>query len=232
MIIKTSKGKIEIMRKKIEIARMVVLSTLLSATTMASAENNGIAVAAKVGTLGVGIELIKEVIPNITLRGGFNYLSLSRSASLSDVDYDANVDLQTLSLFADWHPNNSNFFLSAGTLMNGYEVTAKGTQTGNITVGNNSFTGNAQFDSKVKFDKSTPYLGVGYRKKLKTKGLSWTAEAGVLFQNEFEVELDVDAPIAVGITQNDVDVERQQIINDVEDLKYLPMVSVGITYQY
>ncbi len=216
--------------------KIIYLATTLKLTTTTALAGGGqagkTALVGKVGTLGLGLEIIKPITATIGARVGINYLSVSRSDSYGGVDYDSDLDMQTVELLADWHPYGSKFFISAGAMINRNKINAIGAETGTVIVGNNTFIGNAQFNTDVKFDTVSPYLGVGYRKRLAKKGLSFVAEAGVLFQGSPEVKLDVQAPASASVTQNDVDIERQQIQDDIDDIKNWPVVSVGFFYQF
>lgn len=219
--------------KKLE--KWGVLAVAMMISVSAIAEDNDASdtsIAVKIGTLGLGVEAVKPLSGKIKGRAGINYLNLSRSDTISEVDYDVDLDLQTISLLADWHPNGGGFYVSGGAMLNGNEAQATGSETGTFTLGNTAFNGDASYGTSVKFDDVAPYLGIGYRKTLAPQGWSLVAEAGVLFQGEPEVTLDVQAPASSGITQADVDNERQQIQEDLEDLKNWPVVSVGVIYQF
>lgn len=194
--------------------------------------NSDIGVIGKVGTLGLGVELVRSFSHRLEGRIGVNTFSQSYSDTSGGVDYKGDLDLQTLSLLADWRPYSSGFHMTVGAAVNNNEISAQGTQTGTATVGNRTFTGNASFDTTIKFDDISPYLGLGYRQKTSMKGLSFTAEAGVLFQSDPEVKLDIVAPTSSGVTQADVDAERQQIQNDVSGLEHWPVFSIGFMYKF
>src|SRR5262245_48695733 len=70
----------------------------------ASARASGYAVSAKGGSLGIGAEATIRLAPRLNLRvggGGFGY---GRTSDLSDVEYDASLDLKGGSAALDWHP--------------------------------------------------------------------------------------------------------------------------------
>ena len=225
------------MLKKTALLYLIVGSTLLTTASFAGESKTetslkDVSVISKVGTLGLGIEFVSSINQKIDWRLGLNSLSQSRSDTYSDVDYKLDVDLQTISALADWRPYGGSFYLTGGAVLNNNEISAQGTQTGTSTVGDKTFTGEATFDTTIKFDDLSPYLGLGYRKKTSVKGFSFTADAGVLFQEDPEVTLTVDVPSGSNVTQADVDEERRQIQDDVSALDYWPVVSIGVMYKF
>lgn len=192
----------------------------------------GLGVIGKIGTLGLGVDLVRPFSHKLDGRVGLNTFSRSYSDTSGDVDYKGDLDLQTLKLLADWRPYGGSFYITAGAAINNNEISAQGTQTGTSTVGSTTFTGDAKLSTTIKFDDVSPYLGLGYRKKTSMKGLSFTAEAGVLFQGDPEVRLDIEAPASSGLTQADVDTERQQIQDDVSGLEHWPVFSIGFMYRF
>lgn len=186
----------------------------------------------KVGTLGLGVDFVSQINEKFDWRLGISTLSQTRSDTYSDVDYKLDVDLQTISLLADWRPYSGSFYFTGGGVLNNNEITAKGTQTGTSTVGGRTFTGEATFDTTIQFDDLSPFLGLGYRKKTSIKGFSFSADAGVLFQENPEVKLTVDVPAGSNVTQADVDEERRQIQDDLSALDYWPVISIGVMYRF
>lgn len=215
----------------IESKKTVIQPEITAKEVIAPASPKTLGVVGKIGTLGLGVELIKPFSDRLEGRVGLNTFSYSENDTYSGVDYSVDLDFQSVSLLADWRPYKGSFYVTAGALINNNEVNAQGKETG-ATIGDTTFSGEAKFDATIKFDKISPYLGLGYRKKSPVKGLSFTAEAGVLFQNDPEVRLDVEVPASSGITQADVETERQLIQDDLSGLEYWPVVSVGFLYQF
>lgn len=213
----------------------VLLSLFAPAISMAGGSPIGgfDGVAFKLGTLGFGIEAIKPVSTKLKARLGVNYFNLSRTKNYRSVPYDVDINLKSLSLLGDWYPKGSNFFIAGGFMLNGNKANAKGNKTGRVKIGSNSFSGSAKYDTSVKYNALAPYIGTGFKAKLKgSKALSLVAEAGALFHGNPEVTVDVVVPAASGIVQADVDKEREQIQKDLKFIKVLPVLSVGLVYQF
>jgi hypothetical protein len=89
-------------------------------------------------------------------------------------------------------------------------------------------------NSKIGFKKFAPYFGFGYDKVSKyNKGLSLTADFGVLFQGSPKV----DTPTVTGtkkelVNQADLDRETLKIEEDLEDFDIWPVVAIGLNYQF
>ena len=62
----------------------------------------------KLSTLGVGGEVTGRITDNLNLRLGLQGLTYDYDDTYSDIDYDAELDLLTGALLADWYPFGNN----------------------------------------------------------------------------------------------------------------------------
>ena len=89
-------------------------------------------------------------------------------------------------------------------------------------------------NSRIGFKQIAPYLGFGFDKVSKHhRGLSLTADFGVLFQGRPEI----DTPTVTGadaeqVQQADLDNEVLKLEEDLEDFKVWPVVAIGLNYQF
>jgi len=196
----------------------------------------GVSVGAKVGTLGLGLEAIKPVNNNLDLRVGVNKFDFDANETLDGVDYTATLGMQNVSALADYRPAGSGFFISGGVMMNDNNLNASATATRDEPI----FIGeDGDFDTKIdsgsvtadiSFDDVSPYLGVGYRKPVSSaKGLSFAADAGVLLQGDPKIALTESTGT---VSQSDIDAEIESIRDDVDALKNLPVISLGVVYNF
>ena len=212
--------------------RWLALSGLL---VVGSASAEGFGLGVKAGTLGVGVEGTFGLTDRLNLRAGVNNYSLSKSETESDVAYDANIDLKTVALLFDFHPFAGSFRISAGYMHNGNEARLRGTPTGNVEIGNGTFTpaevGTLLGD--ISFKSGAPYVGIGWGNAAAKKGhFGFSFEIGALLQGKPDVTL-----ASTGGTlssdpgfQTQLRQEEQNIENDAPEI--YPVVSLGFSYQF
>ena len=84
--------------------KLAVTIAILTFCPAASFADN-MAVSAKVGSLGFGVELTKAIADNVTGRAGLNAFDYNKNISKSTVNYDMGLQLQTVTAIADWYPS-------------------------------------------------------------------------------------------------------------------------------
>ncbi|MBU0655828.1 MAG: hypothetical protein KJ914_11980 [Gammaproteobacteria bacterium] len=188
------------------------------------------AVAGKVGTLGLGVEAIKP-LEKVDLRFGVNKLDYDHNDTLDGTNYNVDLGLQTVTALVDWHPKQNGFFVSGGAMINDNKLTASATAVGTEDIGGANPNAGVTISSGISFDDVSPYLGIGYRKS-GHKGWGFTAEAGVLYQGTPDVSLTTsDANFNTNQADN-IAQEEANIRNDLDALKYMPVVSIGAVYNF
>lgn len=84
----------------------------------------------------------------------------------------------------------------------------------------------------ASFDDWAPYAGIGLDfRLLDTLGLHF--DGGVLRQGSPMVTLSADGPIATNAQfQQELEAERLELEQSVDDYKYYPVVSVGLSFNF
>lgn len=202
----------------------------LSSLTVAEAAG-GLALTAKAGTLGLGLEASTSLLESLNARLGYNAFSYETDQTIDDIKYDLDLDLQSLSLLLDWHPLGGGFRVSAGVLANGNEF--KGSApVGNYTIGDIPFT-SVGLDASVDYKSTAPYLGIGWGNSVASeKGWGFNVDLGVMFQGSPEASLIPTGPNAGLVPDSELIKEQQKLQDDVDDFKYYPVLSVGISYRF
>lgn len=208
-----------------------------------SAHADDLAVSGKLGTLGFGVELTKPFSDSITGRVGINGLNYSREWTSSSVKYDFNLELQTLSALADWYPWQGTFRTTAGLVYNNNKAALDAKPNGgSYTIEGRSYTAAevGSLKGEMTFDKVAPYIGIGWgnpAEKAKTWG--FVADIGVLYQNTPSVSLNVTcgtaAPEGTATCtnlKNDVAAQKNKLDSDLNDFKWYPVVSIGLSYKF
>lgn len=215
----------------------LLAAAALSAGTLAQAgETGGVAVELKAGTLGPGVEVNYAISPKFTVGLGVNKFTRSFSDTTDNIDYNVDLNLQTLALLANFHPFSGTFRLTAGVMNNGNELsmTGKGTGSDTYDIGGQTYTA-AQVGTlkgKVDFNAMAPYLGMGWGKSAES-GFGLTFDIGVLFQGSPNVSFSANGPIASDPTfQANLKQEEANAEDDIKGFTAYPVVSLGLNYRF
>lgn len=159
-------------------------------------------------------------------------LSWTSTGSDSGVNYSASLRSSRGGLFADWFPFGGGFRFVGGVTANDTKLEINAAGTGTATINNKSVNmAGHYFNVSLKYPTATPYLGVGYGHQVSTKGLGFYADLGLSF-GRFSADVSTDLVGQAGITQADVDAQKQQMNDSLGGLRYLPSFSAGMVYRY
>lgn len=222
--------------QKITRLLLPLLLTCLFATT-ALADTGDIALGVKAGTLGAGIEGTAGLLPGLNLRAGANAFSIDFDADTSDIDYELEVDLLSFPVLLDWHPfKDSGFRISAGVLINQNEADAEASAQNSYTIGGTTYTPAelGTLTGKIDYNELAPYVGIGWGNAVgKDNRWSFSFDFGVVFQGEPNIDLKANGTMASDPTfQANLAEEKRKLEDELDDYKYYPVVSLGITYKF
>jgi len=218
--------------------RTVLISAATAGTLLLSplANASGFALGARIGTGGYGLEATQSLSSNVNARLGFNTYNYTYSTTESDIDYDAELKLQTTSLLLDWHPFSGVFRLSGGLINNQNKLDLTGTPTGTTTIGSGSYTPAeiGTLTGNVGFKENVPYVGIGWgNAAAQDKHFGFNFDIGVIIQGSPSVQLSSNGTLANDAAfQAELQQEQQDLEADLQDLKYYPVISLGISYRF
>lgn len=221
----------------------------MGAALNASADAGGLAAGVKLGTTGLGGELVTAVTPMINVRGVVNFFDYDYDTTEDGIDYDATLELQSFGALVDLHPFKGSFRVSAGLFSNGNQAKLKASCPGQCDVGDVVIEGDeARLDGKVDFKSAAPYLGLGFGNAMSGTGLYGIFDVGVLFQGKPKARLAASGTATVtdenGVQRQDVDLandpqvqdavaeEQQSLQDDLDSYKLYPVVNLGIGYRF
>jgi hypothetical protein len=215
---------------------------------------SGIAAAVKFGFAGVGFDVATPLVSQrLNLRGGASFFSYSPSTITTSDNLNVNgaLKFQNAAVMVDYFPFRGRFRLSGGmTVYNFTDLNAT------VTVpGGNSFTlGSTKYYS----DPSKPLAGTAaFNFGGKTAGRVSIGTGNMLprkgrftFQSELGVQFFPQPTVAYNFTGNgcttfngvtysncgavapgDVTSEQQKMQNDLTDLRFFPVLSIGLSYK-
>ena len=182
------------------------------------------------GTLGLGLDLDFDMTRHVGVRAGFNRFNNSEEWEEDDLDYEADVDFESVYGLLDWHPFGGTFRFTAGAMGTDHIISgAADVETGD-EVGDGTAQEDGRLEAEVAFDDVAPYLGVGWDWRFDSTNLALGLDVGVLSQGDPDVELrETDD---VGVNQQDLDEAEREIEAEWSDFDTYPVIQVGLTYRF
>lgn len=193
----------------------------------------GFRIAPRISTLGAGLEIAKGFTPNFGVRAGFNYFSYAYDATESDVSYDLELELKSFAMFADWHPFKGAFRLSGGLIINGNGLTGNSKPTAPVEIGGTDYNLDS-INLDISYNTIAPYFGLGWDTTFGDRdNWGFAFDLGLIYSGSAEAALSVSGPDQVAaIGAGDVKKEQNELQNDLDSLKWWPVVSAGLVYQF
>lgn len=210
---------------------------LLATSAYARNDDSKIALGAKIGTTGFGIEGRSPITENLYGRLGANYFHYNHKVGDSKLDYKGKLTLFSVPLMLDYHPfENSGFRLSLGVGYNGNKVTASATPNKSITLYGNTYTPQelGKVTSKLTLgSKIAPVLSIGYDSSfISDSAFSFNAELGAMYSGNPKIKVS-----STGLTANnkqqidDLNRDANKELKKVKNyLKFYPIISIGFKY--
>ncbi|MGK7899875.1 MAG: hypothetical protein AB4352_00405 [Hormoscilla sp.] len=202
---------------------------------------SGWAIGPKAGTLGLGADIVKSILPNLNARVGLSGLDIGVDISSDNIDYEGDVNLGGIPLLVDFYPLFSGFRVTGGLVINNnkIEVDAKGRdEDGSIRIGDRDFTVRDVGDIKgdVEYNDIAPYIGIGFGNPVRPgKSFGFSIDIGVMFQGAGDVSLRATNPspaaLSAGINAQ-LEREEDDLQDEVDKIQVYPILQIGVTYQF
>lgn len=211
------------------------LSTLAESPSLFAFGVNG-------GSRGLGFDATVKINSYFNLRGSYSQYEISESFDEDDIEYDGDLELDTMGVMLDYYPFAGSFRLSAGYFNNGNQINAKAQPGGSGTVNINGFdydVSNEWVKTEMDWDSSTSYLGLGWGNAF-GEGSNWTFtfDLGLLLTDEPSATLSAsDGLHASAATlgrnlQADLDAEAAELNDDLSDFDKYPVIQLGLSYRF
>jgi hypothetical protein len=218
----------------IAIATALWFVTCNPAAAQNSGEARDHAVGLKAGLLGIGIDYSYRFSDRLGLRLGINGSGVSYDDTESGIEYDFDLDFDSLAVGIDVHPAKGAFRLSFGLLQNDSSISAIGIGTGTYTIGDTVYTGAevGTLRGAVGFDGTAPFAGLGWDFR-QGKRLGLALDFGVVDQGAPLVTLSADGPIASDPDfLADLAAEQAELQESLDDLDLYPFASFGFVFRF
>lgn len=208
-----------------------LLILLPALATGAGAE--GVGLAFKAGSTGLGAELTVGLNQSLNLRLAAQGFGYQDERTVSGIDYDADLSLVSGSAALDWHPGGGIFRLSGGLLLQGNKVEGLAVPRGTVTIGDTTYPASSvgTITAQGDFPRSVaPFATLGFGNGARGGRLFFSFEVGAAFSGSPVVT--VSASRSTPGLQADLEAEAAEIEDDVSWLKTYPIMGLSIGIRF
>lgn len=212
-------------------------AVLAAAPLAARAQSSPVAVGADLGTPGIGGEVQFHAASALTLRADGDWLRFSRNETYSGVPYRGRLRSTTAGVFADWHPMQGAFLVSAGGYFGDRKIVLSSRPSAPVTVGGVTVTpaeiGSLQ--GQVRLSRAEPFVGLGWDNTfVGDHAWGFRALAGLSFSGSPRVTLaSVGGSLSADPTvQAALQREQSTIAHDARNWRYYPVLQIGLTHRF
>jgi len=218
----------------------LIFSLLLVSSPMVFAE---VGVGLAVGTTGISGSLTFPIYSDkLNIRGTLNGFKYDTDITETDIEYNAEADLESYGLLLDWHPFGGGFRLSTGFYSNKNKITGDATPQEAVDIGGTLFEpeeiGTLQLDAG--YGRSfAPYAGIGWGNAIsEDQRLSFSIDLGIMFTGDINVDLKASSPLADALPSVRVSLEdalkqeEQDLEDDLAVADFWPVLNLGVSYRF
>ena len=212
--------------------RVVLICALAVPGVEAVAQDH--AVTAKLGMLGLGIEYAYPLSDRLAVRGGLYGSSFSFDDTRSEIQYDFEVDWDSISIALDYHPRKGPFRLTVGVLPNDNELSATGIASRNVTIGDTTYTPSeaGTLQAEIGFDAVAPFVGLGWDWS-RGKRFGVALDLGVLSQGSPRVSLSADGTLfGDPLFEAELAEEEVELEHSLRNLDLYPFAILGVVFRF
>lgn len=213
---------------------------------------SGLAIGVKFGIAGIGFDVATPLVPGwINLRGGASFFSYSPVITVDNININGAIKFQNAAATVDIFPFHGRFRISGGmTVYNNTYLAATLNVPGgtSFTLGNTKYysdpndpiTGSGTFTFG---GRTAPRVSIGTGNMLPRKGhWAFEGELGVQFITLPTVVYSISGagcpaagettiPPCGAVASSDIAQEQTNLQNDLMDLRYFPIASIGFSYK-
>lgn len=219
--------------------RHVVLLTcailLLTASTI-TADTGRLAIAGRAGTLGLGGDVMINLLTDLNLRLGVGAFSFDYDDDYSDIEYDFDFDMLTFPVTLDWYPFDGKFHISGGVVFNETDVNLDSRYNGTVEIDGVTYTADevGTLSGNLDFDNVAPYIGIGWGNAFgRSRRWGFVTDLGVAFTGSPSVALSATGTLADDATfRESLANEEKDLEDDLEDFKFYPVFSANLYFRF
>lgn len=217
-----------------------------------SAPFSTVAIAAKAGIGGIGFDIATPLGRHFNLRAGGTFFGYTAHFTEDGIPVAADILLRSGTVSLDYFPRGGGFHISPNlTGYNGNHVNGTASVPGNqtITLNDQDYTSDPSNPLHGNFGlvfgkRVAPGLTIGWGNMIPRSGRHWAVpfEIGFEYVGDPTVQLSLNGGACQqGVCQPvstdpsflaNEELERQKLTNDVNPLRFFPVVSIGMSYRF
>lgn len=218
---------------------ILVFGMLLNMALMAE-EMTPFAVGGKVGTLGLGIEGTVRIFDFLHLRLGYNNFDYSYDGTESDVEYDFELNLESITALVDFYPGTRSFHFTAGLVKNDNHISLDASSlngSDRFEIGDVKFSGVdiGELSGDLDFEGLAPYLGIGFGNTVDPDAtLTLYLDIGVVFQGSPDATLSsIGGRLSSNsFFRNELAKEEDNLESEVDQYDLYPVIAIGLSVHF
>lgn len=215
----------------------------------------GLAVSARLSTLGYGAEIDYPINAGWNLRLQLNSFNYDDDFNESDIEYSGELELSTFGALVDFRPFDGAFKLTGGFFSNKNKFAANATSAADkiFDIGGSRFAGTVndplKLAASVDLGKSSAgYLGFGWGNSY-SSGMTFNFEIGALLSGgatanlsasgtaysvaQPQLQFNVQGNSAAAIEfRKELGIEQTSLQEDLNDFEVYPVVAFGLGYRF
>ena len=211
---------------------VLTLSAALLLVVPAAVSAQGLGLAARAGTLGVGPEVALGLSDGFVIRGGIGVTPFEPTVTIDDIPFTLTLPDRWITIGADIYLGGT-FRIGGGMLFKSGDPMLAGEITGSTTIGDVTYTSTevSQLTGTLDSKDRAPYVLLGFGKHTST-GIGLFLDLGVAFLGESEVALAATGdPAVVNSPEFQAELRKQE--TNIEDdlgqyIKMWPILSIGV----
>ncbi len=186
------------------------------------------------GSEGYGLGIGKHINEKFTIRAEYLGWSADDIYTQNSIEYKVNLNLRGGGVFADFRPFEGNFRMVGGVTMRGSSAGLTGSASNGVfTIDGVDYSAAGEsISGKIKFPSTMPYLGLGWGYNgFNKKGLSMGVDLGASF-GKAKGELQFSQGLVTAAGASAIAAEQKKFNDEVNKLKFFPVVKVGVSYTF
>lgn len=212
--------------------KIVFLLAMLGLLAEANAQEH--ALSGRAGFLGLGIEYSYSVNERIVVRGMLFGSGYSFDATESGIDYEFDLEWDSLAAAVDFHPLTGPFRLTFGLMKNDNGLSASSTPADNLLIGDTIYTPAeiGSLSASIGFDGTAPFVALGWDWS-RSKRFGFSLDLGLVKQGAPVVAMRASGTLLGDpVFAADIDTETAELRDALDGFDMLPFASAGIVFRF
>ena len=191
------------------------------------------------GTTGFGVQASVPLLPGrLDLNSGISGFGLTRDITADGTKFHGKLNIGAIPVFLSLYPWRFPFHLDAGFFINNnrLSVIANAPANTNVSINGHHYhqADIGTLSGRTRFSPVAPYLGFGFGAPFQGGPLSFTLNAGVMFEGSPNIRLAASNPaitLVPGATQ-DIASEERTLNNKARIVQFYPVLNLGLVYRF